>query len=81
MRATPIAATMPAGIEGRTYNFKNSHAGQVTLTCAGSDEFRKVDASMVPTATTQTLDVGQNLTVIYNAADNMWEVMELNNMA
>ena len=81
MNAGAIAATMPAGIEGRTYNFKNSHAGQVTFTCAGSDNFRRVHSSMGGVNPTQTLDVGQNMTVIYNAADNIWEIMELNNMA
>ena len=79
MRATAIGATMPAGIEGRTYNFKNSHAGQVTLTCAGSDNFRKLDASMGGTATTLVLDPGQYAEVIFNAADAMWEVMIIGN--
>ena len=33
------------------------------------------------TNATQDISVGQNMTVVYNAADSMWEIMELNNMA
>ena len=79
LRGSAIGVTMPAGPEGRTYNFKNSMAGQATLTCAGSDNFRKLDASMGGTATTLVLDVGQYAEVVYNAASAFWEVMVIGN--
>ena len=72
--ASAVAATMPAGAEGRTYTFKNIHAGQVTITRAGSDEFRVIDAAMGGTANTLVLDVAQYATVVYIAAESMWEV-------
>ena len=69
-----VAATMPAGAEGRTYTFKNINAGQVTITRAGSDEFRVIDAGMGGTANTLVLDVAQYATVVYIAAESIWEV-------
>ena len=69
-----VAATMPAGVEGRTYTFKNINAGQVTITRAGSDEFRVIDAGMGGTANTLVLDVAQYATVVYIAAESIWEV-------
>jgi len=74
-----VAATMPAGVEGRTYTFKNINAGQVTLTRAGSDEFRVIDAGMGGTANTLVLDVAQYATVVYIAAESMWEVFKGSN--
>ena len=70
-----IALTMPTGVLGRTYTFKNINGGTLTCTRAGSDNFRMLDASMGGTSTNIALDAGHWMTVVFQSSGSVWDVV------
>jgi len=72
----PINLTMPAGVAGRTYTFKNVNLQPIVLTRAGSDNFRKMDASLGGAGYGTSFQVAsaQTATFVYEASSADWVV-------